>query len=319
MKRLFSMKPILLLAGLLVAGIVTGQPDTLSFLHITDMHTMFNLENYHPGIVHHREKIRNYEKANLHLQTFMQTVPDQTGSSMVMATGDMTDFFQAETVSGNNMGYQVEQFAAFLDSFRIPVYMTLGNHEIFSYSWDNEKLIPDQFSAGRSRAAWIRNFECFRHGTYYSRILKTGKTIYRLIFLDDGFYRFEPEENMVNPYIDKSQLHWLKTELNERDDDTEIILMHIPFTQATVEAGSSHELFTTLLQHPSVKLILAGHHHRNLVQSFVRNDGQEMIQAETDALVETPENWRLIRLTEKNILVSAPGTKVSERIIPAQP
>jgi 3',5'-cyclic AMP phosphodiesterase CpdA len=124
---------------------------------------------------------------------------------------------------------------------------------------------------------------------------------------------------MVNPYIDKSQLHWLKTELNERDDDTEIILMHIPFTQATVEAGSSHELFTTLLQHPSVKLILAGHHHRNLVQSFVRNDGQEMIQAETDALVETPENWRLIRLTEKNILVSAPGTKVSERIIPAQP
>lgn len=319
MDTLFSLKPVLVWAGLLVAGMVTAQPDTLSFLHITDMHTMFNLENYHPGIVHHREKVRNYENANHHLQTFLQTIPEETGSDMVMATGDMIDFFQAETDSGNMVGFQVEQFAGFVENFRIPVYLTLGNHETFSYDWKDEKLIPDQFSAGKSKAAWIRNFDCFRHGTYYSRTFRTGETTYRLIFLDDGFYRFLPEENMVNPYIDKPQLHWLKTELNAHDDDVEIILMHIPFSKASVQAGTSHELFTTLLQHPSVKLILSGHHHRNLIQSFAHDKGRELNQVETDALVETPANWRQIRLTENTILVSEPGNRNSELVIPVKP
>lgn len=319
MNKLFSVTLTLVWAILLTAGTVTGQPDTLSLLHITDLHTMFNLENYHPGIVHHREKVKNYEKTNHHLQTFMQTVPGETRSHMVVATGDMTDFFRAETDSGNLLGFQVEQFTRFLENFHIPVFLTLGNHETFTYTWQDDQLKNDQFSAGPSKAAWIRNQGCFRDGTYYSRTFEADTTAYRLIFLDNSFYKFQPEENIVVPYIDKPQLHWLKTELNAKDDDVEIIFMHIPFTKASADPGSSHELFSLLLSHPSLKLILAGHHHRNLIQRYPRENGPDLNQVETDALAKTPENWRLIRLTANSILVSAPGNTTSELVIPVKP
>ncbi len=316
MKNIFSVTLTFVLAGVLATGTLAGQPDTLSILHITDLHTMFNLETYHPGIVHHREKVKNYENANNHLRLFLQTVPGQTQSDMVIASGDMIDFFQAETESGNMIGFQVEQFASFMENFPFPVLLTVGNHEFFSYEWKDDKLIPTQYFTGEARAAWIRNFNCFRNGTYYSRNFEVRKTNYRLIFLDTGFYKFSPEENIITPYLDKPQLHWLKNELNEKVDDIEIIIMHIPFTKGSVQPGSSSELFDLLFQHPSVRLILSGHKHRNLVQRYTRDAGQELIQVETDALVETPENWRLIRLTENSILVSATGTTENELTIP---
>ena len=315
MKVNFKLKVKVFFLCLLTSGTVLAQKDTLSFLHITDMHTMFNLESYDSEIVHHREYTRDYINANSFFKQFMQTVPDRTNSDMVIATGDMIDFFDAKTPGGKTLEYQVEQFAQYLENFQIPIYLTIGNHDIFSYDWGNNRVIPNQNQTGRARATWIRNFDCFRNGTHYSQIHQVGETTYRLIFLDNGFYRFRKDENMVNPYIDKPQLHWLRAELNASDDDIEIILMHIPFTEKSALPESANELYAELAQNPSVKLIFAGHYHKGAVMRFPVEADNEIVQVGTDALVKGPENWRLVRLTENNILVSVLGEYSNEVVI----
>ncbi|MBF6629385.1 MAG: metallophosphoesterase [Proteiniphilum sp.] len=292
-----------------------AQKDTLSFLHITDSHVMFNLENYNKDIVHHREYTRDYKEANNRFRQFMESTPLQTGADMIIATGDMIDFYDAETAGGNVLAYQIEQFARFLGQFDYPLYMTLGNHDVFSYNWGKGRVVPNQLKTGAARASWIRTFDCFRDGTYYSRIYQIGETTYRLIFLDNAYYQFKKAENVVNPYIDKPQLHWLKAELNASQEDVEIILMHVPFTEQSAFPESNNELYAALTAVPSVRLILAGHYHKGAIMPFPVAEGNEMIQVGTDALVAGAEKWRLIRLTEKEILVSSMGTKESERTI----
>ena len=292
-----------------------AQKDTLSFLHITDSHMMFNLENYNKDIVQHREYTRDYKEANNRFRQFMESTPLQTGADMIIATGDMIDFYDAETAGGNVLAYQIEQFARFLGQFDYPLYMTLGNHDVFSYNWGKDRVVPNQLKTGAARASWIRTFDCFRDGTYYSRIYQIGETTYRLIFLDNAYYQFKKAENVVNPYIDKPQLHWLKAELNASQEDVEIILMHVPFTEQSALPESNNELYAALTAVPSVRLILAGHYHKGAIMPFPVAEGNEMIQVGTDALVAGAEKWRLIRLTEKEILVSSMGTKESERTI----
>lgn len=291
---------------------VHAQIDTLSFLHITDAHLMFNLENYDPDIVHHREYTRNYKEANNKFSEFMETVPNQTGSNMIIATGDLIDFFDAKTANGNTLAGQIEQFARFLDQYHYTFYMTLGNHETFSYRWGNDKVIPDQLKTGAARAAWIRNFDVFRDGTYYSRSYQVGKTNFKLIFLDNSFYRFKKEENVVNPYMDKPQLHWLESELVESKDDVVVILMHIPFTDESTYPNSKNELYKILTEASPARLILSGHYHQDRVKSFTRKDGKKLFQVETNALVSSINHWRLIQLMEDKITVSSTGNIIEE-------
>lgn len=297
---------------------VYAQNDTLSFLHITDAHLMFNLENYDPDIVHHREVTRNYKEANNRFAAFMETIPRQIGSDMVIATGDVIDFFDARTATGNTIANQIELFARYLNRYHHPFYMTLGNHEIFSYTWGNDKVIPDQLKAGAARAAWIRNMDIFRDGTYYSHIFKVGMATYRFIFLDDSYYQFKKEEDVVNPYMDKPQLHWLKAELalSESNDENVIILMHIPFTEKSALSESRNELYEALTGVSSVRLILSGHHHKDSVMQFPAKNGSKIVQVETNALVGSADNWRLVQLTESQIHVSSTGTNHSELVIP---
>lgn len=313
-----KLKAALLIFSIGIAFTIQAQKDTLSFLHITDMHLMFNLENYDTDIVHHREHIRGYEGANKRFDHFMQTAPGKTGSDMIIATGDMIDFFSSTTAQGETLEYQIEQFARLLDNYRQPILLTLGNHDIFSYIWGKNKVIPDQLQTGRARATWIRNFDCFRDGTYYSRTFEVGETKYRLIFLDNSFYRFKKNENMVNPYIDKPQLHWLKDQLNKSENETTIILMHLQLTDESVLPESNNELYAALADASSVKLILAGHLHKGFIKKFPIGNDHEIIQVGTNALVNDANNWRLINLSEDSILVSSIGSIDNEIVIPVK-
>lgn len=308
----------LLMFCLVIAFNLHAQKDTLSLLHISDTHLMFNLENYDTDIVHHREHTRGYKGGNVRFEKFMQTAPIETGSDMIIATGDLIDFFSATTTEGEAQEYQVEQFARLLDDYPQPLLLTLGNHDIFSYNWGKNKVIPNQLETGRARATWIRNFDCFRDGTYYSRTFEVGKTNYRLIFLDNSFYRFKKEENMVNPYIDKPQLHWLKDQLNKTENEIVIILMHLQLTEESALPESNNELYAALSEASSVKLILAGHFHKGSVKKFPTGNDHEIVQVGTDALVNSADNWRLIHLTEDDILVSSMGTKDNQLSIPVK-
>ncbi|MGV8090600.1 MAG: metallophosphoesterase family protein [Mangrovibacterium sp.] len=312
-KAMFRIRLWGLIIGLFVAGNAPAQTDTLSFLHITDTHVIFNLETYHPGIASGRQ---HYGQGIVPLKQFLQTMPGKLNSDFVVITGDLVDFYEAETAKGGMLDLQAEQFTRLIGNSPVPVFLTLGNHDLAVYSWQNGKRISSQHVAVRSRATWIRNAGCFKEGTYYSRTYTVGGTTYRLIFLEDGYEDFHPDEKSGIPYLDKAQLYWLETELQQLPDDIEIILMHIPLSVRSVQPGSSSELYSVLEKNPSVKLILAGHNHKNDVTEYNRAENQKMIQVQTGAFGrDADNNWRLVRLTKDQIMISLPGKTENELVI----
>lgn len=288
--------------------------DTLSFLHITDLHTIFNQNNYRTELMDHRNKKMYYKGVN-NLMQFLEIVPKKTNSDMVIATGDLIDFFQAQTSDYKMFAFQVEQFSQLINSYYVPAFLTLGNHDIFSFEWKNDNLRHDQNFAERAKAMWIKNLCCFKDGTYYSKAFQVGNTKYRFIFLDDSFYQFSPEDKKEVPYIDKPQLYWLNNQLNESKNDVLIVFMHIPFKNPFISPECVNDLYCLLSKTPSVRLIFGGHYHANEIDHFVSNDGKDLIQVLTGALVQNLENWRLVRLTESSILISQPGKVENEIVI----
>jgi 3',5'-cyclic AMP phosphodiesterase CpdA len=325
---------------LLVACNAAAQTDTLSFLHITDLHVIFSPGSYRTEVMDNR-KLKNYDEGESRLRQFLQFMPQKTNSDLVIATGDLVDFFEAEagserisakkgqnkavfkTISagsnlreGKSLTIQAAKFAKMATGFKTPCLFTLGNHDLFSFEWRNNKLSHHQNSSGRARALWIRNLPCFEDGTYYSRLFQVGRTTYRLIFLDNSFYKFRRDDKTAVPYIDKAQEYWLDAQLRESDQDVEIILMHIPFRDDQPVSGTAGELYETLAKVPSVRLILSGHRHKNEIASFSSAENHKIVQVQTGALVADEGNWRRIRLTENQIEVSYPGRTGSETVIP---
>lgn len=290
-----------------------AQHDTVSFLHISDTHLIFNLGLYQSNLAQSRQ---HYGYGVDSLKQFLKTVPRKTNSDMVAATGDLIDFYEGETIDGNMQDLMIKQFVNLLDKSKTPVLLTLGNHDISSYSWGDSTRVSSQNHAGQARATWIRNAPCFSEGTYYSKILVAGKTTFRLIFLDDAYNSVHPGENTLIPYIDKAQLHWLENELMQSDNDIEILLMHLPITSGVTLPEHSCELYAVLAKNPSVKLILAGHNHRNAIRDFTTGDNQKITQVQTGAFGQSTKNWRRICLTENSILVSLPGSSGNELTIP---
>jgi predicted MPP superfamily phosphohydrolase len=114
------------------------QADTISFLHISDAHIIQHADLYHPVIA----KARNhYANGTKHLSDFLTEMPVETGSEMVVHTGDMIDFYEAENIEGNMDASQIEQFLQLLADRSVSFYMTLGNHDIASYHTEEDKLL----------------------------------------------------------------------------------------------------------------------------------------------------------------------------------
>jgi DNA repair exonuclease SbcCD nuclease subunit len=311
MESLFFRKLAGLLVGILFAGTGFSQ-DTLSFLHVTDLHLIFNPERYEENLAQSR---KHYADGIVPFVQFLKTMPQKTKSSMVVVTGDLLDSYETESKSGEMLQFQANRFIRILKKSKVPVFLTLGNHDITSYSWENNARISRQDDAGTARTRWIRNISYFNDGTWYSHTVKVGKTNYRLIFLDNSYNRFYSEEKVEIPYLDMPQLHWLRAQLQESPDDVELIIMHIPMKATPGDPAPSCMLYPVLADNPSAKLILAGHAHKNTVNNFSSGENGKMVQVQTGAFAQNPENWRLIRLTEENILVSLPGKTENELII----
>ncbi len=308
-KYLLKLKFWIVLSVLLLAGNGNAQTDTISFLHITDTHIIFNLDFYHPGI---EEGRRHYSQGIEPLKQFLQTMPEKTNSDFIALTGDMIDFFEAQTDDGEMLDFQIEQFSRLIDDCMVPVFMTLGNHDIAAYSWPDNRRVSSQLPAERTRAAWIRNISTFKEGTYFSNVINVGATNYRLIFIDNAYNSFSPEENIKAPYIDKPQSHWLEDQIGQSEDDTEIIFMHLPVSSPNDSGEPANEIYSVLSKYPSIKIVLAGHNHINIIRDFSSTGNNRITQVQTDAFGRNPDNWRLIRLTENKILVSFAGKTDTE-------
>jgi len=306
------------MAFLLVQNSLMAQRDTLSILHVSDLHVIFNPYAHISEMMEYRKK-KEYHFGESRFRNFLATIPEQTKSDLVVATGDLVDFFESRTVDSSITDVQPREFSKLLSDYTTPVLLTLGNHDVFTFDWAEEreyKLLHNQNHVGRARSLWIKNLPCFSEGTYYSKTLQVGKTMYRLIFIDDSFYQFHPDdESKKVPYIDKSQLYWFKDQLNMSKNDVEVVFMHIPFGLKSMEKNLENDFFQALSESASLKLIFAGHHHKNIVKTINLPDGHEIVQVQTGALVKDENNWRVVHFTEKNINVSVPGKEENELVI----
>ncbi|MBT3385414.1 MAG: hypothetical protein HN778_15905 [Prolixibacteraceae bacterium] len=341
---IIRMSLILLLPCFLVSVINAAEssekPDTLKFIHITDPH-ICNLAGYHPVFVEGRQ---HYGKGEELLTNFFKSVPEKLQSDFVVISGDIVDFYEGETIFGEMVGNQIGQAARLLEKSNVPVYLTLGNHDIASYgiNLDSKKIIGHQLNAERARAAWIKNVPVFSDGTYYSKTFKVDTTTFRLIFLDNAYYKPGRDSDGRHYIIGSDQLFWLNNEMRKSETDVEIIFMHMPILNLpseeiehsknkyllnlddTVAIGmvvKSSEtnplnLIGVLGQNASARLVLTGHLHSSVAHDFYFSEDYFILQVMTGAFARDARNWRLIQLTGESIIISFNGDTRTQYKIP---
>jgi 3',5'-cyclic AMP phosphodiesterase CpdA len=307
-------------------GFGQSSSDTLKILHISDTH-LCNLDNYQAKFIKARNHYGNGAKT---LNTFFNTIPQSQKADAVILTGDIIDFYEAKTPGGDFLATQIEQFYPLFNLCPIPIYMTLGNHDINSY-WVNEIDTTKEYSqfqlhANKARATWVRNIPCFQNGTYYSRNFRVGTTKYRFIFLDNGYSLHDGAKR-----IDKSQLDWLIYQIKDAGNQPIVIFMHIylpigdkngdgiyfkPNDPSWPDAEScSKGLLKVLNENAAIKAIFVGHGHKNVIEQIDFPSGHKIVQCETGGFSGDSNNWRLIKFTENKILISKSGNSQPAMVV----
>ena len=242
--------------------------------------------------------------------------PRETGADLVVHTGDMIHFYPA--ASGEGLPGASRQFASLLSDCPVPFYAVLGNHDIRSYWIDEAASAAPCFQLDQqpARAAWIRNLACFRDGFYSRGTYKFGETRFHLIFLDNAY------DLVDRASLDQAQLEWLEHELAQTRREPVLLFMRLPALDYSGTASPFrnrrlrphrlylHGRFLRLLNtHPNIRLLLVGHGHSCKSEWLPFPGGHVILQKSTGAFVKDADNWRIVKCTENEILIHAPGTR----------
>jgi len=299
----------------LVYSNIYSQNDTLKVLHTSDIHTVYNLEKCSPVFYNLREHFIGNSDS---LKIFFNNIPLKTNTDIVVITGDLIDFFEAD-INGNKIANQVEQFGKVIKTCPVPLYLTLGNHDLTSY-WINKKdssKIQTQVYADMARAEFIRNISCFNTGVYYKKEYQIGKTKFHFFFLDNG-------SSIPEDIIEQSQLVWFKAELDKIGNDPVVIFQHRYFIVGDINGDGiyfkknkptdwpskekcSKGFLKVLNEHENIKAIFLGHGHKNTWEGIKFPNGHTIYQIETSTLYRKNSNWRLIKFLEDKIIVNKVG------------
>jgi len=314
----------LTLFTVLIAYGARGQAvDTLNVLHTSDLHLLYNQDECHPLLPVRHFVVRSGLDS---LTEFFRSVPRQVKADAVVITGDVLDMYEGETKSHKLLANQIEQLRTVNDQCPVPLYLTLGNHDLTKYVVHDtdSTIVESQTSADRARASWIRNIPCFHDGTYYSRIFRVGRTNYHFIFLDNGYSLHD--EGRV---IDKVQFDWLKELLSSAGREPVILFFHIYFSVGDINGDGicfkehglldwptakqcSDGLLKLVNENPNIKAMVVGHGHSNIFEGIRFPAGQTVYQIETGSVAEGSLNWRLFQFTENRILVTHQGSEQAE-------
>ncbi len=300
--------------------ISAAPPDTLTFLHVSDTH-ISNMTGYHPGLIAScKEKISDPTT----LEQLIVQKPLEFGADLVVHTGDMVHFYEAEIKDDRLLATQIEQFSALALLCPAPFFSVLGNHDLRSYRINDQdnSVQLNQLHSQKARAAWSRNLACFQDGFYYQRIFPVGKINYRLFFLDNGYDLKNGE------WLDQAQFDWLRYEMNQTGNDPVIMFMHkyLPaldynndrqsFAAARAPALNDSTCAKGFLQvlneHRNIRLLLVGHGHSRKSEMLPFPKGHQIAQFSPGAYVKNVHNWRMIKCTENEIIIFAPGTNEIE-------
>ncbi len=292
-----------------------------TFLHISDTH-ICNLAGYDPVFINARRKLLNNAK---NLKNFFTVELNNFDIDAVFLTGDYLDFYEAKAQNGNNISTQIEQFCCLYKLCPVPFYMTLGNHDISSYRVAVDSSIQHhQFHSNRAKADWIRNYDCFRCGTYYSKTVQAGSRKIRFIFLDNGYDLFDEENGNL---LDKPQLDWLEHQAAGAENELILLFMHQYFPVGDTNGDGiafskkmekwpnpdiCNKGFLKLINDSkSIVAAFVGDGHKNIVEEIDFPGGGKFYQIETAGFSENPNNWRIIKISDE-ILVSRPGSRETE-------
>jgi 3',5'-cyclic AMP phosphodiesterase CpdA len=146
-------------------------------------------------------------------------------------------------------------------NFSMPVYNTMGNHEVFGYY--------ESSGVDSTHALYGDKLYQERLGNRYQAFDHKGWRFYIFDSIDEW------EEGGYYGYIDEEQINWLKEDLANVDPETPIcISVHIPFITVTTQINNgsmaqnsrglvitnSKEVLDLFADH-NLKLVLQGHLH----------------------------------------------------------
>ncbi len=275
---------------------------SLDFIHLSDTHVI-DLKGIAAPLVKQREHFADSERR---LGALLAGVGRPGTESFALITGDLIDAFSFTAAGGGAVHGQINAFRRAVAKSTIPLYLTLGNHDIEHYGIapDGVKAAGDQWLAGQARAAWVQAAECFRAGTYYEFAKQVGRMRYVFLMLDDGYVATGSKERPAVT-VAHEQLFWLHRRIQANADAVLILAMHIPLSTN----ANSQAIRQAAAGAPNVALVLAGHNHTDGIEDLELGAGHA-VQVRTAALGYGAENWRRIRLREDGIEVYATGSKM---------
>jgi len=176
--------------------------DDFSFIFVSDLHIEGGTHSYFQGL---KDRL--------------------DGASFIVVGGD---------ISQNGRKVDVDRFIAEASAIGVPVYATIGNHDLYSGGWDNARAIgPSSFSVRVGNSA-------------------------RLVCLDTG-----------NGTLGRAQADWLEETLAGSAEGTVIVATHMHFfindcfeTQQLTSPEETAALLS-LYRRFGVDLALCGHLHKS--------------------------------------------------------
>ena len=220
----------------------TDTSNTFSFVFMTDIHV--------------QPERRADEGFTAAIQRVNQIAPD-----FVLTGGDLIMDALGQTYGRADSLY--DMYNGLTSMFDMPVYNTLGNHEVFGL-YTESGISPQHAEYGK--AMYLKNMGYEQ--TYYSFDYKG----WHFIVLDCIGYT--PERHYFGQ-IDSVQMVWLQGDLRTVNPETPIVLStHIPFVSVYSQFQNSstfamtgaeivvnaQEVLTLFDQH-NLKLVLQGHRH----------------------------------------------------------
>lgn len=214
--------------------------DSFSFVFMTDIH-----------LQPEKNAPQGFEKAIIKAK---ELKPD-----FVIMGGDM--IMDALGTSYERADSQYVMYKEAITAFDVPVYNTLGNHELYGiYKSSNADTTDKMYNTGMFENYLGEPYYSFDHKGWHFVILNSVKAT---------------DERRYTGYIDEEQQEWLEAHLQTIDANTPIVVsVHIPFitSLSQINKGSltpnSEGLVITnskevldLFKNHNLRLVLQGHLH----------------------------------------------------------
>ena len=215
-------------------GLLFGQND-FSFVYLPDLH----LRN--DSLV--KANFNHLEKRINHLK------PD-----FVITGGDM--IYTAKNVDDNKAVVLFDLMDKELGLFRMPVRLTMGNHETVG--------ITAESGIDKKNPNWGKRMYEKRYGNPYYSFMHEGWKF----FILDGIKILEKEKNYTQG-VDSAQMEWIRKELGNTDKKIPLVIsIHTPLinpgamTEPKSQALSENaNTVLNLFKDHNLKMVLQGHNH----------------------------------------------------------